>query len=255
MTGGPESADEPGAGEQPDAGRRPQHLISEAKHQAARILPAWRRETHGEQRWPAAVTVAAAIALQLALPSSLVFRPRWVLPACQALLLAVLVAANPGRITRLEPKWRAVSLALIAVMSGANAWSAVRLVDGLVSGTSTQDPSSLLLTGGAIWITNVIALAVWYWELDRGGPAARAAGERNYPDFLFPQMTSHDLAPPDWEPSFVDYLYVSFTNATAFSPTDVMPLTRWAKLLMLAQSAVSLSTVALVIARAVNILR
>lgn len=219
------------------------------------VLPAWRRATHGEHRWPVTLAVALAIGLQLALPSSLVFEPRWILPACQALLLVALVAANPGRITRLEPKWRAVSIALIAVMSGANAVSAIRLVDSLLSGTSTQSPSSLLLTGGAIWTTNVIALAVWYWELDRGGPAARAAGERHYPDFLFPQMTSHELAPPDWEPAFVDYLYVSFTNATAFSPTDVMPLTRWAKLLMLAQSAVSLSTVALVIARAVNILR
>ncbi len=96
---------------------------------------------------------------------------------------------------------------------------------------------------------------LWYWEFDRGGPVARAAGTRPYPDFLFPQMTTPELAPPDWEPAFVDYLYVSFTNALAFSPTDTMPMTRWAKLTMLVQSVVSVVTVVLVIARAVNILK
>jgi uncharacterized membrane protein len=97
--------------------------------------------------------------------------------------------------------------------------------------------------------------ALWYWELDRGGPAARATAPRPYPDFLFPQMQSPELAPDNWEPSFTDYLYVSFTNATAFSPTDVMPLSRWAKLTMMLHSMVSVVTVALVIARAVNILK
>ncbi|MFN8036370.1 MAG: hypothetical protein U0V73_10585 [Acidimicrobiia bacterium] len=97
--------------------------------------------------------------------------------------------------------------------------------------------------------------ALWYWEFDRGGPLDRAAGVQPYPDFLFPQMASPELAPPDWEPGFVDYLYVSFTNATAFSPTDTMPMTQWAKLTMLVQSAISVIAVALVIARAVNILR
>ena len=96
---------------------------------------------------------------------------------------------------------------------------------------------------------------LWYWELDRGGPAARAEARRRYPDFMFPQMANPDLAPPDWTARFFDYLWLSYTNATAFSPTDVMPLSRWAKQLMLLQSAVSLSTVALVVARAVNILR
>jgi hypothetical protein len=99
-----------------------------------------------------------------------------------------------------------------------------------------------------------VAFALWYWEFDRGGPFARAAGERPHPDFLFPQMATPEVTHPDWEPYFVDYLYVSFTNATAFSPTDTMPMSRWAKGLMAVQSAVALSTVALVVARAVNIL-
>ena len=112
-----------------------------------------------------------------------------------------------------------------------------------------------MITGGAIWLTNVIVFALWYWEVDRGGPAARANARKTHPDFLFAQMSSPELVDKDWEPTFVDYLFLSFTNATAFSPTDVLPLTRWAKLTMMLQSAVSLSTVALVIARAVNILR
>ena len=117
-----------------------------------------------------------------------------------------------------------------------------------------QKPSELLLAGGAIWLTNVIVFGVWYWEFDRGGPVARAAGSQPYPDFVFPQMTNPELAPADWEPGFVDYLYVSFTNAMAFSPTDVMPMTRWAKLTMLTQSLISVVTLVLVVARAVNIL-
>ena len=113
---------------------------------------------------------------------------------------------------------------------------------------------ALLASGAAIWGTNIIAFALWYWELDRGGPAARALGHRPHPDFLFPQMTTPDVSDPDWEPRFADYLYVSFTNATAFSPTDTMPLSRWAKLAMMIQSVIALATVAMVLARAINIL-
>ena len=117
-----------------------------------------------------------------------------------------------------------------------------------------DEPGPLFGSGGAIWLTNVIAFALWYWEFDRGGPVARALAKRTRPDFGFPQM--NDPAQyPDWEPTFVDYFYLSFTTATAFSPTDVLPMTRWAKLTMMAQSAVSLVAVALVVARAVNILK
>jgi uncharacterized membrane protein len=147
-----------------------------------------------------------------------------------------------------------LGLLLIAVVSLANAVSVVRLVGALVGGTGTENAAALLTSGGVIWLTNVLTFAVWYWELDRGGPADRATGVDPYPDFLFPQMSSPELAPRDWEPVFADYLYVSFTNATAFSPTDTLPLSRWAKLAMMLQSAVSLATAALVIARAVNVL-
>jgi uncharacterized membrane protein len=123
------------------------------------------------------------------------------------------------------------------------------LVTGLAVG-----PAELLVAGAAIWLTNVLAFALLYWEFDRGGPAARAAGTRTHPDFLFAQMQSPKLAARDWEPYFADYLYLSFTNTTAFSPTDVLPLSRWAKLTMMVQSAVALVVVVLVVARAVNVL-
>ena len=101
----------------------------------------------------------------------------------------------------------------------------------------------------------MITFALWYWQLDRGGPLQRAMGTHDYPDFLFPQMQAAELAPPDWDSEFVDYLYLSFTNATAFSPTDVLPLTARAKLTMMFQTVVSLCTLVLVVSRAVNILK
>ena len=130
--------------------------------------------------------------------------------------------------------------------------SAVLLVHLIVVGQAS-DAGRLLLDGVAVWSANVIVFSLWYWQFDRGGPVARAHAERRYPDLLFPQMQQDAVAPRDWEPTFFDYLYTSFTNATAFSPTDTMPLSRWAKAMFLLQSAISLVTVALVISRAVNI--
>jgi uncharacterized membrane protein len=220
------------------------------------FMPAWKRPTDGEARWQAAAAVAAAVALQLPLPDRLVLlRPAWLLPAVEGLLLLVLVMANPHRINRESRALRLLGLALAALLSLANTWSVVRLVIGLVQGTEGGTAGPLLVTGGAIWLTNIIIFGLWYWEFDRGGPVARANATRVYPDFQFVQMASPQLAPPDWEPTFGDYLYLSFTNAAAFSPTDVMPLSRWAKMAMTAQATVSIVTVALVVARAVNILR
>jgi hypothetical protein len=227
-----------------------------ALHQAEKAVvePAWRRVTQGEPRLPVTLTVAAAIALELALPDSVAPHPRWLMPAVAGLLLIGIFAANPRRINRSSPPLRAASLLLISIISLANGWSAARLIDRLLNGTASKDPATLLATGAAIWLTNIVVFALWYWEFDRGGPVARALALHKYPDFLFPQMTTPELSPPHWDAAFVDYLYVSFTNATAFSPTDVLPLSRWAKLGMMTQAAVSVATVALVIARAVNIL-
>ena len=230
------------------------HLPAEVGKEA---VPAWRRVTEGEARWQVSLAVTVAILLQLPVSGRLALvRPTWHLPVLEALVAIGLIIANPRRINRESVMLRYASLTLIALISLTNAWSAGRLIWEIVHKShSTSSATTLLVTGGAIWITNVIAFAMWYWEFDRGGPVARALAVKLYPDFEFPQMTSPELAPPSWEPMFADYFYLSFTNATAFSPTDVMPLSRWAKMLMLVQSAVSLLLAALVIARAVNILR
>jgi uncharacterized membrane protein len=219
-------------------------------------LPAWRRKTAGEPRWTAAVVIAIGIALQIAVPNRLhLLRPAWVVPAVQGVLLLALVLANPHRIDRESRVLRTLSLTLAAILSLANGWSVALLAAGITDGSlGKTSAKTLLITGVAIWLTNVIAFALWYWEFDRGGPVARALATHPYPDFQFPQMTAPDMAPPHWEPNFADYLYVAFTNAAAFSPTDVMPMSRWAKMLMTVQSILSIVTVALVVARAVNIL-
>ena len=219
------------------------------------IEPAWRRVTQGEHRLPVAIAVCVAIALQMLLPNHLVIHPSWLLPALEGALLVGLIAANPRRISRTSTTLRTASGALIALISVANAWSTAELVIGLINGTEGENAGVILARGASIYITNIIVFSLWYWEWDRGGPVARATAPRPYTDFLFPQMTQPDLTSPDWEPTYIDYLYLSFTNATAFSPTDVMPLARWAKILMLVQAAVALLTLAMVIARAVNIFK
>jgi uncharacterized membrane protein len=219
------------------------------------IEPAWRRLTDGESIWPARIAVVAATALQIALPNRYEIPPTWLLPTLGVLLAIGLSVAHPRRITRHSPQLRLISILLIAVITLANAGSAGRLITALLQGRAHESATTLLLTGGAIWLTNVIVFGMWYWNLDRGGPAARAQALKSYPDFLFPQMTAPELSPADWQPEFFDYLYLSFTNAAAFSPTDTLPLARWAKMTMMMQSIVSLGTIVLVIARAVNILK
>ena len=219
-------------------------------------LPAWRRPSAGEHRWPAALAVLVAIGLQMSLPTDLAFHPKWLLPGIEFLLFLVLALLNPLRINRESRLLRVLGLSLTYVVALATFWSAGALVNALVNHGPGQAPAApaLLLNGAVIWLTNVIVFALAYWEYDRGGPAARAAGRNPYPDFLFTGMTAPDLVHPHWEPTFVDYLFLSFTNATAFSPTDTMPLSPWAKLAMTGQAALSLVTAALVVARAVNIL-
>ncbi|HXT89712.1 MAG TPA: hypothetical protein VN714_10705 [Trebonia sp.] len=219
--------------------------------------PAWRRKTQGEIRWPVAVITAVGIALQMGVPEHLlIVSPAWIFPAAQGVLLVIIVAANPHRINRESKVLRSLSLVLAAMISLANGYSVARLCIGITQGTMGKSPSQLLTTGAFIWLTNIVVFGLWYWEFDRGGPVARALNLKNrYPDFQFPQMISPpEMVPPDWEPAFFDYLYLAFTNATAFSPTDVMPMSRWAKIAMTVQSLISIVTVALVVSRAVNIL-
>ena len=203
-----------------DPGRQVLHGLE------SRVAPAWRRVTEGEPRLPVTLTVLAAIGLMLALPARVANQPVWLVPGLATLLLIGIVIANPRQINKRSTSLRGASLLLIGILTAANAASAARLVLDLVRGQGIHDPTDLLLTGAAIWLTNMIVFALWYWEFDRGGPVARALNPRPHPDFLFPQMTTPELSPDDWEPNFVDYLYTSFTNATAFSPTDVMPMSR-----------------------------
>jgi len=242
----------------PDPWAQLMHLAGQvgAVRAMSGVVPAWRRSTLGEQRWPVTLSVIAAVVLQVLLPDNLTKPlPHWLLPALEGALSVALTIANPVRIERRGPAVRAAAVGLIVLISAANAVSAVLLIRAIVEALpATAHAAPLLASGANIWLTNVIAFGLWYWEFDRGGPVHRAEGMRQHPDLLFPQMANPELAHPDWEPYFADYLYLSFTNATAFSPTDVMPLARWAKLTMAVQSSVSLAVGALVIARAVNIL-
>jgi hypothetical protein len=218
--------------------------------------PAWRRETRGERRWSVMLVLLIAVAIQVALPERLTISPHWLLPALELALMVALMVANPHqRLEHHTPLIRTLGLTLAGAVSVANAGSAVLLVRDLLHGSPGISATALLTAGGGVWLTNIIAFSLWYWEMDRGGPVARAQGTHDYPDLLFPQMQQQGIAPPDWEPFYPDYLFVAFTNATAFSPTDTMPLSRWAKLLMTMQSVVSLATLALVVARAVNVLQ
>jgi hypothetical protein len=220
------------------------------------FAPGWLRPHPGENRVLVGLAILLAASFQLLLaPTFTVLRPRWVLAGLEVALLASLTTINPVRLTRRSRAGRWLSLLLVALISVDNGLSAVLLDSKLIQGTAGSAAGPLLASGAAIYLTNIIVFGIWYWELDRGGPFARAEAQVRYPDFLFPQMTQHHLAPRDWRPQFSDYLYVSFTNATAFSPTDTMPLTRWTKMLMTLQSGIALSTTVLVIARAVNILK
>jgi len=214
---------------------------------------AWGHPTRGEPRYQAAIAVILAVGLYVTLPTQLTVGPKWMLPALEGLLLFPVWISSPYR-KATEARWeRFVAIALIAVINIVNVASLVQLVHLLVSGHK-ESGQVLILSAMQIWITNLLVFGLWYWELDRGGPAERTSEHHREPDFLFPQMATPSCTKPGWTPSFLDYLYVSFTNASAFSPTDTMPLTEWAKMLMMIQALASLVTIALVAARAVNIL-
>jgi uncharacterized membrane protein len=199
--------------------------------------------------------VVATLALQLALPGELAVRPWWLLPSLSALLVVALLLVNPGKMDHFSTVERAISLLVVAAVTLLNAGSAGQLVYGIASGTLTAAAGAVLTSGGIVYWTNVVAFSLWYWEFDRGGPGRRALGRHVHPDLQFPQMADPNLADQDWEPSYLDYLYFSFTNAAAFSPTDVMPLRIWAKMTMMLQAAISLVLALMVVAWAINNLK
>ncbi|MEU0532216.1 DUF1345 domain-containing protein [Amycolatopsis tolypomycina] len=199
--------------------------------------------------------VVATLVLQVALPDDMALRPWWLLPGVSVLLVVALLLVNPGRMTQFSAVERTISLLIVGLVTAVNAWSAVSLVYGIATGSAGDRAGAVLVTGGIVYWTNIVAFSLWYWEFDRGGPGRRAAGRAEYPDLQFPQMADPGLAHQDWEPSYLDYLYFSFTNAAAFSPTDVMPLRIWAKLTMMLQAAVSLVLAVMVVAWAINNLK
>jgi uncharacterized membrane protein len=210
----------------------------------------------GESRWPAAVAILMVLGLTSLLPDAMRLGPRLLVPVIELVLLGALVVVDPGKIDRTTKWTRALSLALVTVLIVEALWATGRLVDALIKGTdpAVNDAFQLLAVGAIVWVSNNIAFALLYWELDSGGSAARAHFLPEYPDLAFPQQQSPVLAPADWRPRFADYLYLGFTNATAFSPTDVMPLAPWAKVAMTVQALISLLILGLVIARAVNVM-
>jgi uncharacterized membrane protein len=218
------------------------------------FLPSWQRPTEAESRWPVFAAAAVVIAGQAWVVASLSLRPIWLYPAVAGVLLLASVAVYIPSRTEPSRAFRALSLGLVAVLVVANAIGVVLLVRGVFVG-SRLNPSGLVLAGAALWIVNVAVFALIYWELDGGGPEARADGYRDYPDLVFPQQQQDQqgLTPPDWKPTFPDYLYVSLTSATAFSPTDAMPYSKGAKLVMGIESALSFVIAAMLVARAVNI--
>ena len=210
-------------------------------------------EFEGESRWPAAIAVVVAIVLQLRLPENLSLGPTYMVPILAVVLLVPLIVFNPHRFTPRSRDLRVVSIALIAAMNAGNVSSLALLLRRLVNGTKV-DGRSLMLSAVEIWLTSVIIFGLWLWEIDRGGPIARSRGETDDPDLLFAQMSDPSLTSRLWTPTFIDYLYVSLTNSTAFSPTDTLPLRTRTKMLMGVQSMASLATIAVLGARAVNIL-
>jgi uncharacterized membrane protein len=223
--------------------------MSKSKAEAA-----WGGAALSEPRWPASLAVLVAAALNLVLPGKFTMGPSWLVPVLVIAILVPLSIAAPQRVPK-EVRWQQVlAVLLIAVVNLANVVSLALLIQQLVVNAKAVTGLELLVSSAAIWVTNVIVFGLWYWELDRGGPDNRLRPDHAHPDFLFPQMIAPGCTEAHWSPRFLDYLYVAYTNATAFSPTDTMPLTQWAKSLFLVQSATSLVTVLIVASRAVNIL-
>jgi hypothetical protein len=203
-----------------------------------------------------ALAVVAAAGLYLLLPQDYLLSPalRWAYPLFLLGLLALLVVGDPGRIDRTDRWLRITTGVMIGLITLGAAASAVRLVAGILGTAGFDSPGQLLTIGAVVWITNVIAFALWYWHLDRGGPAERARGSAAPASFHFPEEDLPAFAGAGWQPQFVDYFTVSYNTATAFSPADVSAIRPWAKLWMMAESAISLALVGLVLADAINTL-
>jgi len=221
-----------------------------------------------EPRWHASAAVLAALALYITLPPRLTVGPVWVAPLLVLALLIPLSVFAPRRHSETS-RIRFWGILLIAIVNFFNIASVALLINGFfhpVAPAQLNSASVVLRHGAQIWFTNILVFALWYWELDGDGPEARAhanaAIEFHNADFLFPQMQLSFMGgrplpcvDPNWKPQFFDYLYLSFTNSTAFSPADVMPISRWSKALMLVEALISLMTIGIVLARSVSLIQ
>lgn len=207
----------------------------------------------GELRWPVSLATILVITLQLLLPDRLSLNFQDFILIIEILLVLFIIISNPNRIAQHKSHLWYSGIALNLVMTISNIAGVIKLIDLLVNG-KISDPTQLLFSGGSIWISNMVIFSLWYWEIDGGGAGYRFQSEKYTPDFLFTQMSNPQFAKPNWKPVYLDYFYLSLTNSSAFSPTDVLPLSRIAKSLMSIQSLISMLTLLLIVARAVNIL-
>lgn len=219
-----------------------------------------------EPRWHASLAVLAAVALYITLPPRLTIGPTWIAPALVLVVLIPLSVLAPHR--RIDTRRsRFASIVLIAIVNFFNLASVLLLIASFFHPVhrTVHQPGLLLRIGAQIWLTNILVFALWYWELDADGPDARSratgATDVRNADFLFPQMQMTiaggglpECIDPRWMPRFFDYFYLAFVTATAFSPADVVPLSRWAKALMTAEALVSLVTIAIVLSRAISLI-
>jgi hypothetical protein len=205
-----------------------------------------------ESRLPASIAILVVAALYLLLPAQLSVGSGVIFPIVA--VLGVLPTTIADALGRSNAAMRVLALSLLGLTVAANGASLLLLIRELVGRNQHLSGRELLAGALTVWLSNLIVFALWYWELDRGGPRRREFDGGGTPDFVFPQMTDAKELMPDWQPAFSDYLYTSSTNATAFSPTDTMPISGWAKLLMSVQAISSFVLVVLVTARAVNIL-
>lgn len=215
---------------------------------------AWGMASGGEHRWPATIAVLFAGMIYLGIPHGYTVVANWIIPTLELAILAPLSILAPRRTANEGKVQQILAMAIIGVVGLANLGSLLLLVQTLIIKPSHITGPEILSLALIIWTTNIIVFGLWFWELDRGGPDERSHKYHRAPDFLFPQMSTPGCSTPGWAPHFIDYLYLAFTNATAFSPTDAMPLTKAAKILMLLEAVISLLTVTLAAARAVNIL-
>ena len=216
-----------------------------------------RRLYESNPYWTAQAVVLVALVLYCSLYDHMLIKHRWALPLAEVVMLIGLLGARPRLVNGVSAHRRHLVFWLLVGLTvftfGSLAFLNHRLLTGHAA-TGSEAGHNLILTGMVLWSTNIFVFSLWYWEIDRGGPVARARRDGRQPDFLFPQMSDEEHAPKNWRPTMIDYLYLSLTTATAFSPTDALPMTPLAKILMAVQSLISLSTFGLVIARAVNVL-